>query len=346
MKQFVLPILLLIVFLDGCCGIPKYVVPNEFRKPEQKSEFIKSSSSWLTGKRIFIDPGHGGNDRSNKGFGGNTIEADANLNVALELRKLLIQSGAEVILSRDKDTTVDLRERSILANNSMADFFISIHHNATGNKEDIWTNYTATYYHAQEDDTVFEQCQKDLAKFIQRDLSYAMRNSGGPGSFDGTYSDYSIYPGQGFSVLRLTRIPAVLVECGFTTSEYESGLITLNEFNSIEAWGIFKGICQYLRSGVPQIKYYNTEKSELKDTLNIIFSLKDSSGIRANSLILFIDSYRYDSYNLNKKMDTLSIQYPAANIGKHLIKIICANINGNYSLPFYYNFIIPNKKDK
>lgn len=225
------------------------------------------------------------------------MEADINLGVTLALREFLLEAGGEVLLSRDKDTTVELKDRSLLANESNADIFISIHHNATGEKEDIWTNYTSTYYHATKEDQIFEPCQYDIARYIQRDLSYAVRNSGGPGSFDGTYSDYNIYPGQGFSVLRLTKIPAVLVECGFTTSEFESGLITVKEFNRIEAWGIFRGLCRYLSNGIPEIKYFNTETSFSKDSLNINFTLRDSAGINPKTLSIFIDSLNYSSLN-------------------------------------------------
>ena len=327
---------------EGCGGIPKYVLPYEFKVPGKSAEFINNYSPYLKGKKFFLDPGHGGNDRKNKGFLGNTVEADVNLSVALAVKNYLVEAGAVVLLSRDKDTSVDLKDRSLLANKSKADFFLSIHHNAPGEKEDIWTNYTSTYYHSKEKENGFEPCQRDLAKYIQRDLSYAMRNSGGSGSFDGTYSDYDIYPGQGFSVLRLTKIPAVLIECGFTTSEYESGLINQKEFNNIEAWGIFKGICRYLSNGIPEIKYIKEETFGPKDSLNILFSIKDSVGINPKSIELYVDSLHYDSYNLNKNGDVLSVHYPAANYGKHSVRIITANKKGNYALPFSCYIFIPN----
>jgi N-acetylmuramoyl-L-alanine amidase len=331
---------------EGCGGIPEYVLPSEFREPEKKTDFIKYYSAWIRGKKFFLDSGHGGNDRNNKGFRGTAVEADINLYVALLLKEFLVQAGGEVILSRDKDTSVELKDRSLMANRSNADLFISIHHNAPGEKDDIWTNYTSTYFHAKEDDYEYEPCQKDLARYIQRDISYAMRNSGGPGSFDGTYSDYNIYPGQGFSVLRLTKIPGVLVECGFTTSEFESERIVIKEFNSIEAWGIFRGICRYLSNGIPEIKYVNTELSDSSDKLIIHFTLKDSAGINSNSIVVFVDSLFYKNFILNTKEDILSIQFPEVSTGKHLIRIIAANNKGNYAYPFYYNILIENKRYK
>jgi N-acetylmuramoyl-L-alanine amidase len=346
LKYFGIVLLLLLILWEGCGGVPKFVLPYEFRTIEKKADFIKYYSTWVKGKKFFLDPGHGGKDRNNKGFRESSVEADINLNVALALRDLLVLAGGEVLLSRNKDTTVELKDRSLLANKSGANIFISIHHNAAGEKEDIWTNYTSTYYHANENDYEYEPCQRDLARYIQRDLSYSMRNSGGTSSFDGTYSDYNIYPGQGFSVLRLTKIPAVLVECGFTTSEYESDLITIKEFNNVEAWGIFRGLCRYFKNGIPEIKYINTKDTVTKDSLNISFSLQDSSGINLNTLSVFVDALNYRNYNLNGKGGLLIIQIPSLHTGNHTIRIIAANKNGNYAFPFYYSIFIPNNMDK
>ncbi|MFO7447478.1 MAG: N-acetylmuramoyl-L-alanine amidase, partial [Ignavibacteriaceae bacterium] len=177
--------------LAGCYSGSEvyYELPAEFRNPEKKKQFIVKYSTYLKGKKIFLDPGHGGSDRRNKGYQGITVEADANLNVALALRDFLLEAGAAVIMSRSTDATVDLKERSYMADRSGADIFLSIHHNAPADSGNNWTNYTATYYHAKETDYEYEPSERDMARYVQRDLAYAMRNSGGPESFDGTYSD-------------------------------------------------------------------------------------------------------------------------------------------------------------
>jgi N-acetylmuramoyl-L-alanine amidase len=341
-------ILSFIVLIVGC-GSPLntfYEIPVEFRFPEKKMELLRTYSHYFIGKKFFLDPGHGGEDRNNIGFMGNAVEADVNLKVALDLRMFIMEAGGTVEMSRKKDTTAALKDRSAMANKSGADFFISIHHNATGEKKDTWTNYTSTYYHAKDSDYEFEPCQKDLAKYIQRDLAYAMRNSGGLGSFDGTYSDYNIYPGQGFSVLRLTKIPAVLVECGFTTSEFESGRIAIDEFNRIEAWGIFRGLCRYLANGIPDIQFIKKEMMDSNNNLNIYFGIRDSAGVDINSVNVLIDSVNYKSYNFNQNNNILSINYSSANYGEHIIRIFAANNKGNYAFPYYYNIFVENKMDR
>lgn len=79
--------------------------------------------------RIFIDPGHGGSDRANKGPTG-YIEADGALDIARRLRSELQGLGFEVGMSRDKDATVSLTQRGKMARQFKADLFLSIHSNA------------------------------------------------------------------------------------------------------------------------------------------------------------------------------------------------------------------------
>lgn len=79
--------------------------------------------------RIFIDPGHGGSDRANRGPTG-YVEADGALDIALRLRSKLQALGFIVGMSRDKDVTVSLTQRGKMAGQFKADLFLSIHSNA------------------------------------------------------------------------------------------------------------------------------------------------------------------------------------------------------------------------
>ncbi len=338
MKIKFLFFLLAAVYFIGCTpSVPIYYeVPIEFKDDDKFQKFIDAHKPYLTGKKIFLDPGHGGEDRRNKGAKGLAIEADVNLRVGLFLREFLSQAGVEVIMSRDKDTTVDLKERSYMANRTGADFFLSIHHNAPGQEGDNWTNYTSTYYHAKESDYEHEPSERDIARFIQRDLSYAMRNSGGLGSFDGTYSDYNIYPGAGFSVLRVTEIPSVLVECGFHTHHFEEERLALEEFNKIQAWGIFRGLSRYYKIGAPQIEYQSIEK--FGADFEISFALADTNGIDTRSIRVFVDSTESEDFLFDKKSNTLAIRIHAAD--EVVVRIIAANKMGIHALPFHRKYVL------
>jgi N-acetylmuramoyl-L-alanine amidase len=78
---------------------------------------------------IALDPGHGGTDRKNVGPTG-YVEADGVLDIALACRDELQNIGHEVMMTRETDETLSIRERADLINISGADIAVSIHTNA------------------------------------------------------------------------------------------------------------------------------------------------------------------------------------------------------------------------
>ena len=80
---------------------------------------------------VAIDPGHGGDDAGSRGLEG-ALEKDITLDVAQRLRALIENRlGLRVILTRERDETVDLDARAAIANNNGANLFISLHANAS-----------------------------------------------------------------------------------------------------------------------------------------------------------------------------------------------------------------------
>jgi len=321
--------------------LPIYEIPPDWKEISNRDSTIKYYSKYVSGKKIFIDPGHGGEDRKNKNLNGDIIEADVNLRVSLFLKDYLLKAGANVEMSREEDKTVPLVLRSELANKSNADIFVSIHHNAPGKAEDNSTNYTSVYYHAKETDYEYEPNERDLAKYIQRDLSYVMGNPGGLGSFDGTYSDYVIYPGEGFSVLRRTTVPSVLVECAFHTSRLEELRLNNDEFNQIQAWGIFRGLGKYFRAGIPQIEYLPESLKYENGELKLSFVLKDSTGINPKSIVVYFNKEEVE-FSFDKSTGFLSVKLNIKEAGTYPLRIICANKNGNHSLPYHKSVVVNN----
>jgi len=334
-------VLLSSLFLIGCSAdIMYYEIPVEFKNAQKKKEFLDAHSKFLTGKKIFLDPGHGGEDRSNIGPQKLTVEADANLHVALALREFLRAAGVEVVMSREFDKTIGLTARSYMADSSAAEIFISIHHNAPGRDADKGINYTSTYYHANETDYEYEPSERELAKYIQRDLAYAMRNSGGLGSFDGTYSDYSIYPGMGFSVLRVTKIPSVLVEGGFFTNLHEERRLANDEFNRIQAWGIFRGIARYYAAGIPKINYAISDSIFNHNNFELNFLIQDSTGINEESFQVYFDSLKTNEFTFSCVSGELTLSLQNVNNGEHAVRILAANKNGNHAFPFHHKIFV------
>jgi len=341
MKQSknILFILLLLFTQCTTIKIPLYEYPPDWKETVKRDSTIDYYSKYLIGRKIFLDPGHGGEDRRNTNKNGDVIEADINLRVALNLKQYLESAGAQVIISRDKDTTVQLAYRSEWANKSGAEIFISIHHNAPGKTEDDYTNYTSTYYHARETDYEFESSDQDIARYIERDLAYVMGNPGGLGSFDGTLSDYNIYPGEGFSVLRKKNIPGVLVECAFHTSHFEELRLNNEEFNQIQAWGIFRGLAKYYRAGKPEIIFLTDSSKVENNSLSVSFYLQDTTAINPKLTQVFFNKEEKE-FKFDKTTNVLTMELGMPETGTYPIRIIAANKNGNHSFPFRKNILI------
>ncbi|MEE8152070.1 MAG: N-acetylmuramoyl-L-alanine amidase [candidate division NC10 bacterium] len=82
-------------------------------------------------RTIAIDPGHGGRDTGALGAHG-LREKNVVLDIALKLRRLIQERlGIRVVMTRTEDVFVPLEERTAIANRVKADFFISIHVNAS-----------------------------------------------------------------------------------------------------------------------------------------------------------------------------------------------------------------------
>ncbi|MBI4715481.1 MAG: N-acetylmuramoyl-L-alanine amidase [Nitrospirae bacterium] len=82
-----------------------------------------------------MDPGHGGEDPGAVGRNG-LQEKEVVLDVALRLKELLeTRLGKKVIMTRDRDVFIPLKERTEIANRRGADLFLSVHANASPRKE-------------------------------------------------------------------------------------------------------------------------------------------------------------------------------------------------------------------
>ena len=85
-------------------------------------------------KSVLIVPGHGGTDPGK--VSGKNLKKEINLAIAQRLQTYLEQGDSTVFMTRadDKDLSQskrrDMYSRKLLANNSKADIFVSIHQNS------------------------------------------------------------------------------------------------------------------------------------------------------------------------------------------------------------------------
>jgi N-acetylmuramoyl-L-alanine amidase len=85
--------------------------------------------------RVMLDPGHGGKDPGAIGPSG-LREKDVVLAVGRMVRdRLRRDEGFEVRMTRDSDVFIPLEERTATANEARADIFVSLHINASPNRQ-------------------------------------------------------------------------------------------------------------------------------------------------------------------------------------------------------------------
>ena len=307
-----------------------FVKPPDWQSIRARDSTIAHFRPVLQGKNFCLDPGHGPGVEDRRGPAGDVYEPDVNFRVALMLKRYLERAGANVVLTRTATTNPTLQERKEIAQQAQADFFISIHHNAANNR---FTNYTSTWYHGRPGARGYHPANHDLARYIQRDLSYVMGNPGGLATFDGTMSDFLLYPEKGFAVLRDMPIPSVLVECAFFTSAYEEKRLSLEDFNAIEAWGIFRGIARYLTDGTPVI--IPASALDFATTLpSVELVVSDPRGIEEESVRVLVDGRERSIAYSSRSGRIIVSPGEEWKPGIHRLEVMARNTVGNYALPF------------
>lgn len=181
--------------------------------------------------KVCIDPGHGGGDRSNRGPTG-YVEADGVLDIALKLQTFLEKyNNIEVMMTRGVDTTVTLQSRVALANKANADIFISVHTNAFSSPaaEGIETFHSIIPAPGTGGHKLASCIQEEICKATGLKSRGIKTRKGSDGR------DY-------YYVIKNTKMPAVIVECGFHTNFTEEKLLKTDEFRLKCAQGIGRGI--------------------------------------------------------------------------------------------------------
>jgi N-acetylmuramoyl-L-alanine amidase len=201
---------------------------------------------------VVLDPGHGGYDKGQVSRYG--YEKDFALDVARKLRPLLQIKGVRVIMTREGDYFVPLEVRAQIANAARDPIFVSIHFNATNDDPNATGfeifSFTPRGAPSTSDSAVAPSAlntQPGSAVDAQSmALSACIYHSllGHIPEFDRGIKRAR------FAVLRLTKVPAVLIEGGFLTERGECKLIAQKEWRTKLARSISVGIESYRALGI------------------------------------------------------------------------------------------------
>lgn len=215
--------------------------------------------------KVVIDPGHGGHDVGCSGAAG-AVEKDITLDIAKRLATLLEEKlGSEVVLTRTDDTYVSLEQRTVIANQSRADLFISIHANSSTLKtvtglETYYLNFTASpeaLEVAARENASSERTVADLGSLIKkialkdkldesREFAGKVQNSLFIGSTKaGNRTNNRGVRKAPFIVLIGAEMPSVLTEIGFLSNPKEEALLKRPEYRQKIAESLYRGVSQY-----------------------------------------------------------------------------------------------------
>lgn len=174
-------------------------------------------------KRIVIDPGHGGKDPGAQGVLECKTYDESDLNLIIAERLAIELASYNPVLTRRSDVFIELEDRADISNRNNADLFISIHCNAATSIEakgmEVW--------HCKGS----EKGRQLACSVMNRMAKLPLKNRG-------------VKDGN-FAVLRLTKCPAILVECGFVTNTEDLGFLTNTNKQLAMVEAIADGVFEY-----------------------------------------------------------------------------------------------------
>ncbi len=224
---------------------------------------------------IVIDPGHGGKDDGAKGKSG-LLEKNVNLQVSRKVKNYLEKHYRyKVVLTREDDTFIPVKERGDVANKIGADLFVSIHANAASRRS---ARGIETYYlgqglskqaqetAARENGELVQSVNDDQLQYILSSLISTTKindssrlaarvqkklHAGVSKKYSGV-RDLGVKEGP-FFVLHDASMPSILVELGFMTNHREEKRLKTEAYLDRLADSIAKGIHQFLEEREPSI---------------------------------------------------------------------------------------------
>ena len=190
----------------------------------REQELLRQAGPRLRGKRIVIDPGHGGPERGVVVAG--VAESDLMWDLARRVVGRMSATGMDAMLSRREDVCPTEAERAAFANNAGADLVLSMHADAN---HSMHAQGLATY-HFGNGSGATSTVGEALAGFIQREL------------ITRTAMLDCRTQARTWELLRLTRMPTVRVEVGYLTHLGDRRRLLDQAFRDIVAEGILVGV--------------------------------------------------------------------------------------------------------
>lgn len=224
------------MFPDGICG-PETLRSLYFLGSRvtggsphaiREEELVRNSGPRLSGKRVIIDPGRGGDDLGAiiQGPEGPLSESDILWDLASRLEGRMTAIGMDTFLSRPAGRSPSDAERAATANTVGADLMISLRCSSHRSPS---ANGVASFHFGNSHGSV-STIGRNLADFIQREL---VARTG--------LSDCRVH-GRTWDLLRLTRMPTVQVDLGYVTNTGDRTLLASSQARDVIAEGMLAAV--------------------------------------------------------------------------------------------------------
>lgn len=201
-----------------------YEVNSESPSRKVHLKFLRDDREEI-GDAIILDPGHGGFDPGAVGRDG-LEEKEVNLKITRRVRDILESAGYNVLMTREEDEFISLKQRVNEANEASGRIFVSVHCNASNNS---YSNGSELFIHPDK-----VPGSRPLAEAIYKNLLED------PGLDDRGIREERFY------VIKNTEMPAVLLEIAFLSNSHEESLLGNEVFRRRVARSIAGGIQEYI----------------------------------------------------------------------------------------------------
>jgi N-acetylmuramoyl-L-alanine amidase len=194
--------------------------PQYLREIEQ----VRQAGPRLGGKRIVIDPAHGGDDL---GWSVDGVHAsDLTFDLARRLEARMVATGMQASLTRGVHQNPSQAERAKLANDLAADLLLSLHVDGSPSPHAAGI---ATFHFGTDTGNV-SSAGEALAQLVQREL---VARTG--------MIDCRVHH-RPWEILRRTQMPAVQVEIGYLSNATDRARLTDESFRDRVADGLLVAV--------------------------------------------------------------------------------------------------------
>ncbi len=207
--------------------------------PVLRPRFSKTMGTVTT---VVIDAGHGGHDAG--AVSSYAREKDCNLAVARMLKSKLEKQGFKVVMTRDGDYFLTLKQRVDIANATPNSIFVSIHHNSGRHAAEGIETFTLA---PQGTTSPFARTRRyaELCGNDQDSENIALATAVHSRAIRSTKAvDRGIQRAR-FSVLCTIQRPAILFEGGFVSNASEGRKISSTAYREKLADSICQGVVSY-----------------------------------------------------------------------------------------------------